>query len=93
MRFCFELAILIWQTLQHHEEEEDRLNDDAFGRVRQGCKVVCWQRSRSGRRRRERGFSNSGAHHPGADSSGTVDDVKEGNLEVRAEEGDRKSVV
>lgn len=50
MRFCFELAILIWQTLQHHEEEEDRLNDDAFGRVRQGCKVVCWQRSRSGRR-------------------------------------------
>lgn len=57
MRFCFELAILIWQTLQHHEEEEDRLNDDAFGRVRQGCKVVCWQRSRSGRRRRERGFS------------------------------------
>lgn len=36
MRFCFELAILIWQTLQHHEEEEDRLNDDAFGRVRAG---------------------------------------------------------
>lgn len=39
MRFCFELAILIWQTLQHHEEEEDRLNDDAFGRVRQGLRL------------------------------------------------------
>lgn len=32
--------------------------------------------------------SNSGAHHSGADSSGTVDDVNEENLEVRADEGE-----
>lgn len=56
MRFCFEPAILIWQTPQHHEEEE-RPNDDVFDRVRQRCEVVRWKRSRSGRGRRGRGFS------------------------------------
>lgn len=57
MRFCFDLAILIWQTPQHHEGEGDRLNDDVFGRVRQQCKAVCWERGGTARRRHGRGFA------------------------------------
>lgn len=57
MRFCFELAILIWQTPQHHGEEGGRLNDGVFGRVRQPCKSVCWETGGGGKKRRGRGFA------------------------------------